>query len=72
MALYFLVSYRVEILKGIMLKLLLENGAERAKSVLENFKPQFATKEEFLAYKDSLECSGDRIIYSEDKAEVRL
>ena len=55
-----------------MLKLLLENGAERAKSVLENFKPQFATKEEFLAYKDSLECSGDRIIYSEDKAEVRL
>ena len=30
------------------------------------------TKEEFLAYKDSLECSGDRIIYSEDKAEVRL
>jgi hypothetical protein len=55
-----------------MLKLLLENGAERAKTVLEEFKPQFASKEAFLAYKDSLDCSGDRIEYSDGMAQIRL
>ena len=55
-----------------MLKLLLENSAERAKKVLAEFKPQFASKEEFLAYKDSLDDCGDRINYTDTKAEVRL
>ena len=56
-----------------MLQLLLENGAKRAKEILENFTPSFASKEDFLAYQDALHCSGDRIVYREDgTAEVRL
>ena len=56
-----------------MLLLLLENGAERAKQILADFKPKFASKEEFLAYQDSLNDSGDRIAYREDGvAEIRL
>lgn len=56
----------------VMLKLLLEDGATRAKEIIDGFKPRFSSKEEFLSYQDSLNISGDRIIYSEDKAEVRL
>lgn len=55
-----------------MLTLLLENGGERAYKVLEEFEPRFASKEEFLAFQDSLCCDGDRIIYGENKAEVIL
>ena len=49
-----------------MLRLLLENGAERAKRIVAEYKPQFASKEEYLAYQDSVNCSGDRIVYGED------
>lgn len=49
-----------------MLELLLKDGAERAKRIKENFSPNFASKEEFLAYQDSLNSSGDRILYNED------
>ena len=56
-----------------MLLLLLENGAERAKQIIADFKPKFASKEEFLAYQDSLNDSGDRITYREDGvSEIRL
>lgn len=56
-----------------MLKLLLENSAERAKKIIADFKPLFASKEEYLAYVDSLNTDGDRITYREDgTAEVRL
>ena len=54
-----------------MLKLLLENGAARAKQIKNEFKPLF-TKDEFLAYQDSLNTSGDRIIYEDGKATVIL
>jgi metal-dependent amidase/aminoacylase/carboxypeptidase family protein len=54
-----------------MLTLLLENGAERAKKVISEFTPTF-TKEEFLAYQDSLNVSGNRIDYGEGKAEIML
>ena len=55
-----------------MLKLLLSDGAARALSVLESFKPQFESKEEFLKYQDSLNDCGDRIVYGDDRAEIRL
>ena len=56
-----------------MLRLLLMNDAERAKQIIAEFVPQFASKEEFLAYQDSLNCSGDRIVYREDGvAEIKL
>ena len=55
-----------------MLYLLLENGAERAKKIIADFKPEFASAKEFLAYQDSLNDSGDRITYQDGEAVVRL
>jgi hypothetical protein len=49
-----------------MLTTLLGNGAERAKKVLAEFKPLFKSAKEFLDYQDSINTSGDRIIYHED------
>ena len=53
-----------------MLKILLQDDAKRAKEILADFKPLFASKEEYLSFMDSLNASGDRIVYGEDKAEV--
>ena len=49
-----------------MLEVLLENGAARAKDVLANFKPLFATYKDYFDFMDSLNCEGDRITYNED------
>lgn len=49
-----------------MLKILLGNRAERAKKVIEEYEPMFQSKEEFLAFQDNLNSSGDRITYLED------
>ncbi len=56
----------------VMLKLLLENGGERAKTVIDNFDPPFKSIKEYLAYMDSLESTGDRITYTDEGATVRL
>lgn len=56
-----------------MLWLLLRDNAERALDIMERFQPMFASKEEYLAYVDSLNCDGDRIVYHADgMAEVRV
>ena len=56
-----------------MIEILLSDGAKRAKKVIEEFKPIFATNEEFFAYQDSLWTTGDRITYREDgTAEIKL
>ena len=49
-----------------MTAVLLGNGAERAKQIVDNFKPLFASKEDYLAYVDALNADGDRIVYNED------
>ena len=49
-----------------MVRLLLENGAARAKEIVDAYCPQFATKEEYLAFVDSLNQSGERITYHGD------
>lgn len=53
-----------------LLKMLLENGAERAKKIIDAFTPEFNSKEEFLAYQDSKWTSGDKIAYRESGAEI--
>jgi metal-dependent amidase/aminoacylase/carboxypeptidase family protein len=50
----------------VMLTLLLQNGGERAKRIVEEYKPQFQSAKAFLEYQDSLNDSGDRIVYGED------
>ena len=54
-----------------MLSLLLSDGASRAKQIIADFKPRF-TKDEFLKYQNSIFSDGDRIIYSEDGATVKI
>lgn len=54
-----------------MLTLLLQDNAVRAKEILKSFKPMFS-KEEYLRFVDSLNDSGNRITYTERKAEIRL
>ena len=47
-------------------ELLLENGAARAKEILANFKPVFATKEDYFAAMDAMTSDKDAVIYNED------
>ena len=54
-----------------MLKLLLENNAQRALKIKNDFTPLF-TKDEFLSYQDALNQSGNRIIYNKGEATVKL
>ena len=56
----------------VMLTLLLQNGGERAKRIVEEYKPMFPSAREFLDYQDSLNDSGDRITYKDDEATVRI
>jgi metal-dependent amidase/aminoacylase/carboxypeptidase family protein len=49
-----------------MAKLLLENGAAMAKQAIAEFKPEFPSKEAYLAYMDALNTSGKRISALDD------
>jgi len=57
-----------------MLLLLLSDDAKRAKQIIAEYNPMFDSKEAYLAYMDSLNASGDRIVYNEDEtvAEINL
>ena len=48
-----------------MAKLLLSDGAKRAKEIIEAFVPEFENKESFLSYQDSLNTSGNRIDFGD-------
>jgi metal-dependent amidase/aminoacylase/carboxypeptidase family protein len=50
-----------------MTKLLLEDGAARAKKILADFKPEFPTAKAYLDYIDSLNTSGQRIRTLDDE-----
>lgn len=50
----------------VMLKLLTENGAERAKKIISEFKPTFNSIKEYLEHQDSLNASGERLEYDKD------
>ena len=49
-----------------MIRLLLGNGAERAKRIVSEYEPLFASKEEYFNYIDGLNVNGDRISYNEE------
>ena len=54
-----------------MLSLLLSDGAKRAKQIISDFKPLF-TKDEFLAYQNSIFTDGDRIEYGDAEVTIKL
>lgn len=55
-----------------LLYALLSDNAKQAKKVLKEFKPMFASKEEYLTYMDNLNASGDRIEYLQNEAKIKL
>ena len=55
-----------------MLLLLLSDGGKRAKQIIANYKPLFDSKEAYLAYMDSLNSSGDRIVYNDDETVAKV
>lgn len=56
----------------VMLHLLLENDAQRARQIMANFTPTFPSIRAYLDYLDTLACRGDRITYTGCGAEVKL
>lgn len=55
-----------------MLLILLRDNAARAKQIISEYKPLFASIPEYLKYMDDLNSSGDRITYNDGVAEVKL
>ena len=55
-----------------MLLILLSDNAKRAKKVIDEYKPMFATKQEYLDFMDSLSSFGDRIEYDENGKVVKV
>ncbi len=55
-----------------LLTMLLENGAQRAKKIVAEYKPEFNSKEEYFAYVDKLNCSGDRISYNAEERTANI
>jgi hypothetical protein len=51
-----------------MLRLLLCNNAERAKRIISDYKPTFASKEEYFAFLERFRSSGPRINYEADRS----
>ena len=49
-----------------MVKVLLSDGAERAKKIVADFVPEFASKEDYLAFLDTLDTAGEHVFYNED------
>ena len=50
---------------------LLKDGAEKAKTIIEQFTPAFASKEEYFNLLDSLYINKTAVTYNgEDKAEL--
>ena len=55
-----------------MLYILLSDGAKEAIRIKSEFKPTFNSKEEYFEYIEQFYSSGNRIEYSEGKAEVKI
>lgn len=49
----------------VMLSLLLKDGGERAKNIINGYNPQFKSKEEYFEFMDNIEREGDCITYSD-------
>ncbi|MBQ9387355.1 MAG: amidohydrolase [Lachnospiraceae bacterium] len=52
--------------QAAMAGLLLCGGASRAKAIIEKFKPQFSTKQDYFVFLDSNACKKEAVEYRED------
>ena len=55
-----------------MLLLLLKDEGKRAKQIVADYKPLFASKEAYLEFMDSLNKEGNRIVYNEDETVAKV
>lgn len=55
-----------------MLLILLSDGGNRAKQIIAEFKPKYASKDAYLSFVDGLTTAGDRIEYEDNIAKVRI
>ena len=55
-----------------LLRMLLCDGAKKAREVIESYEAPFASIKEYIEYLDSLKRSGDRISYGDKSVEVSL
>lgn len=55
-----------------MLLLLLADEGKRAKQIVADYKPLFASKEAYLEFMDNLNQEGDRIIYNDDETAAQV
>lgn len=55
-----------------MLRLLLANGAERAKAILADFKPVFASKDEYFRHVDAMTACWEAVQYRDDGSVIIL
>lgn len=53
-------------------KLLLQNGSERAKKIVAEYKAPFSSKEEYFAYLDSFNMLGNRITYNDEDKTAKV
>ena len=51
----------------VLLSVLLKDGAKRAKQIVENYKPQFASMKEYFEFADKLNIDKQAVIYQDDK-----
>lgn len=56
----------------VMLTLLLQDDATRAKQIIASCEPEFASKEAYFECVNALACNGDRITYGDKDAVVHL
>lgn len=56
----------------MMLLLLLKDNGKRAERVMAEYKAPFKSAKDYLSYVDSLELSGDRIIYNENEGTAQV
>ena len=56
----------------VMLHLLLENDARRARDIAANYTTPFSSVRDYLNYLDTISCCGERIRYTDTGAEVTL
>ena len=55
-----------------LLRVLLRDGAKRAKEICDGYEPPFPSQKAYVEYQESISSEGDRIAYSEDATSARV
>lgn len=59
-------------IQGIVLSLLLQDNAKRAREIIASFKPIFASKEEYFQQADAIARAWDAVIHNEDSSTTLI